>query len=56
MEGNYRKSYYKAALLIVSCGEMISSQNLGTKEEYIKYYTNKYSRRSAFKSELNELI
>lgn len=56
MEGNYRKSYNKVALLIVAYGEMISSQNLETKEEYIKYYTNKYSRRSAFKSELNELI
>ena len=56
MEGNYRKSYNKAALLIVAYGEMISSQNVETKEEYIKYYINKYSRRSAFKSELNELI
>ncbi len=56
MEGNYRKSYYKAALLVVAYGEMILSQNLGTKEECIKYYMNKYSRRSAFKSELNELL
>lgn len=56
MEGNYRKSYYKAALLVVAYGEMILSQNIGTKEEYIKYFTNKYSRRSAFKGELNELI
>lgn len=56
MEGNYRKSYYKVALLVVAYGEMISSQNLGTKEEYIKYFTDKYSRRSAFKSEINELI
>ncbi len=56
MDGNYRKSYYKVALLIVAYGEMILSQNLGTKEEYIKYYMNKYSRRSAFKSELNELL
>ena len=56
MDGNYRKAYYKAALLIVAYGEMMLSQNLGTKEEYIKYYMNKYSRRSAFKSELNELL
>ena len=56
MDGNYRKAYYKAALLIVAYGEMILSQNLGTKEEYIKYYMNKYSRRSSFKSELNELL
>lgn len=56
LEGNYRKSYNKVALLIVAYGEMISSQNLETKEEYIRYYINKYSRRSAFKSELKELI
>ena len=55
MDGKYRKSYYKAALVVVAYGEMISSQNMGTKEEYIKYFTNKYSRRSAFKGELNEL-
>ena len=56
MDGNYRKAYYKAALLVVAYGEMMLSQNLGTKEEYIKYYMNKYSRRSAFKSELEEMI
>lgn len=41
MEGNYRKSYYKAALLVVAYGEMILSQNIGTKEEYIKYFSIK---------------
>lgn len=56
MEGNYRKSYNKAALLVVAYSEMMLSQNLGAKEEYIKYYINKYSRRSAFKSELNDLL
>lgn len=56
MEGNYRKSYYKAALLVVAYGEMISSQNKDNKEEYINYFTNKYSRRSAFKGELSELL
>ena len=56
MEGNYRKSYYKAALVVVAYAEMISSQNIETKEEYIRYFTNKYSRRSAFKGELSELL
>ena len=55
LQGNYRKSYNKVALLIVAYGEMIASQNLGTKEEYIRYYMNKYARRSAFRRELNEL-
>lgn len=54
--GNYRKSYNKAALLIVAYGEMISSQNLETKEEYTRYYINKYARRSAFKREIKELL
>ena len=56
MGGNYRKSYNKAALLIVAYGEMISSQNLETKEEYTRYYINKYARRSAFKREIKELL
>ena len=55
MKGNYRKAYYKAALLVVAYGEMVASQNIAPKEEYVKYFANKYSRRSAFKRELDEL-
>lgn len=54
MAGNYRKSYDKAALLVVGYAEMLDSQGLGTKEDTIKLYINKYSRRSAFRAELNE--
>lgn len=56
MEGNYRKLYYKVALLVVFYGEILESQNLKSKKDYIKYFENKYSRRSAFKSELRELL
>ncbi len=56
LEGNHVKSYYKAALLVVAYDELLLSQNLESKDEYIKYYTNKYSRRSAFKRELNNLL
>ncbi len=56
LRGNYRKSYYKAALLVVAYSEMMLSQSLGNKEQHIKYYMSKYSRRSAFKSEINKLL
>jgi len=56
MEGNYRKSYYKVALIIVGYGEILENQHKGAKEEYINYYKKKYSRRSAFRYELDELI
>jgi len=56
MEGNYRKSYYKAALLVVGYGEILESQELENKEEYINYYIAKYPRRSAFRAELKELM
>ena len=56
MKGNYRTSYYKAALIVVAFGEMLSSQKLYTRNNYINYYIEKYPRRSAFRRELNELI
>jgi len=56
MEGNYRKSYYKAALLVVGYGEILESQELGNKEEYINYYMAKYPRRSVFRAKIKELM
>ena len=56
MEGNYRKSYYKAALIVVSYGEILETNMPDAKEEYIDYYKRKYSRRSAFSNELDELL
>lgn len=54
MKGNYRKAYDRAALLVISYSELLS--NIEDKEVYIDYFYNKYSRRSAFKAELEKLI
>lgn len=55
MNGNFRNAYDRAALLVVAYDEMMASQKLISKGEYIKCFTNKYSRRSSFKREINEL-
>ena len=54
VEGNHRKSYYKAAKLVVSLGEVMEANGITTKESFIEKYREKYSRRTAFKSELNK--
>lgn len=56
MDGNYRKSYYKVAMLIVAYDEMLASQNPEEKGNYIERYISKYSRRPAFKNEIGLLI
>ena len=56
MQGNFRKSYYKAALLVVSYSEILASENIKNKTEGIEYYIKKYSRRSAFRAELADLM
>ena len=54
--GNYRKSYHKAAKLIVALGEMLeSNKDYGAKEREIAYYKKLHSRKSAFRSELDDL-
>lgn len=55
VEGNHRKSYYKAAKLIVALGEVMESNEIvDDKEEFINNYYQKYSRRTAFRSELKK--
>lgn len=54
VEGNHRKSYYKAAKLVVALGEVMEANGITTKESFIEKYRKKYSRRPAFKSELNK--
>lgn len=56
MKGNYRTSYYKVALIVVAFEEMLSSQKLCTRNNYINYYIEKYPRRIAFRRKINELI
>ena len=52
INGNYRKSYYKVAILVVALDEMLTSQKQISEGECISFYQKKYSRRSAFKQEI----
>jgi len=53
ISGGHRKSYFKAAHLIVALGEVLESNNITTKNEFIDIYHKKYHRHSAFRKELN---
>ena len=55
--GKYRKSYYKAALLIAALGEV--KESLGTKlakNFIINEYLKKFPRHTSFRGELKEYI
>jgi hypothetical protein len=55
--GGYRKSYYKGAELIVYLGQVLES--LGEEnaaKDLVKKYKKKYSRKSAFKAEIDKLL
>lgn len=53
METNRRNYYGECALFIAALGEVKESMGqAGAKQKYMEYYRQKYSRRSAFKSEL----
>ena len=55
VEGNHRKSYYKAAKLVVALGEVMEANGIvDDKEKFIDNYYQKYSRRTAFRSELKK--
>ena len=55
VEGNHRKSYYKAAKLVVSLGEVMEANGIvDDKEKFIDNYYQKYSRRTAFRSGLKK--
>lgn len=54
--GSHRKSYHKAAFLVVSLGEVLEANNIETKGQFIDFYQKKYSRRSAFRQELDKLL
>ena len=54
IEGNHRKSYNKAAKLVVALGEVEESNGQMKKEDFINQYRKKYPRRSAFKNELDQ--
>ncbi|NMA48791.1 MAG: hypothetical protein GX947_03340 [Tissierellia bacterium] len=50
--GGYRKSYYKAAILIATLGETLESNGMSNgKVVTIEHYKKMHSRKSAFKAE-----
>lgn len=51
---NHRGSYFKAAILIVALGEVLESNNIQSKDDFINGYHTKYVRHRAFRSELDK--
>lgn len=56
VNNGYRKSYFKVAILVVGLGEVLESNNMQKKEEFVNIYHKKYVRRSSFRKELNKYI
>ena len=57
LDGKYRKSYGKVALLIVSMGETLESRSVEDgKREFIGKYKKEYIRFRAFKDEIDSII
>lgn len=55
VDGGIRKSYYKAAELIVALGETMESRGIANaKARIIDHYSKQHNRKSAFKKELNK--
>lgn len=56
VENSYRKSYHKAALLVGTLGEVLESRGeKDAKLSLMAFYKKKYSRRRAFREELDRL-
>ena len=56
VSNGHRKSYFKAAILVVGLGEVLESNNMQDKEEFISLYHKKYVRRSSFRKELDNYM
>lgn len=56
VSNGYRGSYFKTAILVVALGEVLESHNIQKKQEFVNIYHQKYSRRSAFRKELNKYM
>lgn len=56
VSNGYRGSYFKAAILVVALGEVLESNNIQNKQEFVNIYHQKYSRRSSFRKELNKYM
>lgn len=54
--GGYRNSYYKAAILVVSLGELLESNGMiNGRKLTIEHYRKKHPRKRAFKAEIELL-
>lgn len=51
---SHRGSYFKAAILVVALGEVLESNNIQSKEEFVNSYHTRYVRHRAFRSELDK--
>jgi len=56
VSNGYRNSYFKAAILVVALGEILESNNIQSKNEFIDIYHKKYSRKSSFRKELDKYV
>ena len=56
VSNGHRKSYFKAAILVVALNEVLESNDIQNKDDFINYYYKKYSRHSAFRRELNKYM
>ena len=56
VSNGHRKSYFKAAILVVALNEVLESNDIQNKDDFINYYYEKYSRHSAFRRELNKYM
>ena len=56
VSNGHRGSYFKAALLVVAFAEVLESNNIQQKQEFVNKYHQKYSRHSSFRKELNKYM
>ena len=56
VSNGHRGSYFKAALLVVAFAEVLESNNIQQKQEFVNKYHQKYSRHSSFRRELNKYM
>lgn len=56
VSNGHRQSYFKAAILVVALNEVLKSNGLQNENELIDYYYKKYSRYSAFRKNMYEIL
>lgn len=56
VSNGHRNSYFKTAILVVAFAEILESNNIQQKQEFVNKYHQKYSRHSSFRKELNKYM